>query len=83
MVALKVWIPEEYHVKWLKKVFDALKEGGNWIAPATNHIFQKQGNTLIWKNHNVMEDEHEIYARTEIIGKCCGIEVIKENKNDK
>jgi hypothetical protein len=83
MVALKVWIPEEYHVKWLKKVFDFLKEGGQWIAPATNHIFQKQGNALVWKNHDVMKDEHEIYARSEIIGKCCGIEVIKENKNDK
>jgi len=82
MVALVEWIPEEYHVKWLKEVFDFLKEGGNWIAPATNHIFQKQGNALVWKNHDVMEDEHEIYARSSIIGKCCGIELIKENKND-
>jgi hypothetical protein len=82
MVALAEWIPEEYHVKWLKEVFDFLKEGGNWIAPATNHIFQKQGNALVWKNHNVMKDEHEIYARSSIIGKYCGIELIKENKND-
>ena len=83
MVALVEWIPEEYHVKWLKEVFDFLKEGGNWIAPATNHIFVKQGNALVWKNHDVMEDEHEIYARSSIIGKYCGIELIKENKNDK
>lgn len=82
MVALKEWIPEEYHVKWLKEVFDFLKEGGQWIAPATNHIFEKQGNTLLWKNHAVMVDEHEIYARSQIIGKYCRIEVIKEDKND-
>ena len=47
MVALVEWIPEEYHVKWLKEVFDFLKEGGNWIAPATNHIFQKQRRKFI------------------------------------
>jgi hypothetical protein len=29
-----------------------------------------------------MKDEHEIYARSSIIGKYCGIELIKENKND-
>ena len=83
MVAKAEWIPEEYHVEWFKKLFNTLKEGGFWSAPATNHIFQKVGNQLVWINHDEIEDVNGIYSCSVIIGNLCNIKVIKENKHEK
>lgn len=82
MVAKTEWMPEEYHVEWLKSLFNSLNECGFWCVPATNHIFQKVGNQLIWKNHDEMEDVDGIYSCSVIIGNLCNIEVIKENKHE-
>lgn len=82
MVMQTEWIPKEHHVEWLKSLFNTLKEGGFWITPATNHIFQKIGDKLVWKNHKDMEDTNGIYSCSVIIGNLCNIEVIKENDHE-
>lgn len=82
MVAQTEWVPETYHIEWLKNLFDSLNEGGLWVIPATNHIFQKNGNKLIWKNHKEMDDKDKIYSCSVIIGNLCNIEVIKENDHE-
>lgn len=73
------WIPEPSDMNWLQNVFNALTEGGSWIAPMSGQMFTKQGNTLVWDNDE-LPDTFRIYERSKLIGKFIGISVKKKSE---
>lgn len=82
---MEMWIPEPSDLDWMKGVYAKLREGGQWIAPMSGQVFQKNEKKLIWMNEE-LGDHFRIFERSRIIGRFLGIKVIKksdlENKNE-
>lgn len=75
------WKPSATDIKWLKKVFTYLKEGGSWIAPITGQMFEKRGKLLVLINEDI-PDSSRIFERSQVIGPKIGIKVIKLSEVD-